>query len=88
MEIDTRHRRIVSLVDLAGVDAGFLSGSVEAITNVDPTFLGADPEGTGLVVGEVEAGYGHFAGFTVVPLVRELEGFLCGTSVSVYHISV
>lgn len=76
MEINTRHRRIVCLVDLASIDAGFLTCSVKAVTDVDPAFFGADPEGTGLVVREVEASYGDFAGSTVVALVRELERFL------------
>jgi hypothetical protein len=65
----------MALVDVVLVETGFSTGMVVAVGLVDVAFFGANPEGGGLVGGEVEGGNGDFVGFGV-SWVTKIEGFL------------
>ena len=75
VEVQTHNRRGVSLVDVVLVQAGLRARAVVPIRLVDVALLSADPEGSRLIVREVEGSDGDLAGL-IVAGVDEFEGFL------------
>ena len=65
----------MALVDVVLVKAGLCARAVVSVRLVDVALLSADPEGSRLIVREVEGSDGDLAGL-IVAGVDEFEGFL------------
>ena len=67
MKVKTSHRPSVTTVYVIGSrrQTCLGGGTVVPVGLIDAAFLGADPEGRGLIIGEVKAGDGDLVGLVV-----------------------